>query len=222
MCEYTDRIQKLVPVMSGRSVNDLFSAHVMARFPYSSVMEGYCPVSWCGRPLSLGERRPYGRTTRSLCRDCYGSLILSRVNSNCFICDRPLPDMKIRAQRTNSREIAHNIHDRECIDYFTLIHCKVVAGVAMGFHKDDAHIRQSPHALLSQYMEPEVLEGEVIDDDVFMSKMLLEENCRKVRALSLQAMRLLENAMKGIDSNSLDRNNNNETLTVIDLPKKYY
>ena len=92
----------------------------------------------------------------------------------------------------------------------------------MGFHKDDTHIRQSPRALLSQYMEPEVLEGEVIDDDVFVSRMLLEEDCRKVRALSLQAMRLLENTMKSIDSNSSNKNNNNETLTVIDLPKKYF
>jgi hypothetical protein len=44
-----------------------------------------------------------------------------------------LPNFKIQAQSVDPREIGHNIHDGQCTDYFTLVHCKVVGGVDMSF-----------------------------------------------------------------------------------------
>jgi hypothetical protein len=44
-----------------------------------------------------------------------------------------LSNFKIQAQSENLREIGHNIHNGQCTDYFTLVHCKVVGGVDMSF-----------------------------------------------------------------------------------------
>jgi hypothetical protein len=48
-----------------------------------------------------------------------------------------LPEFKIRAQMANLRKIRNHIDDGYCLDYFTLMHCKVVGGVDMTFLLDE-------------------------------------------------------------------------------------
>jgi hypothetical protein len=48
-----------------------------------------------------------------------------------------LPELKVQSQNINPREISHHIDDGYCLDYFTLVHCKVVGGVDMNFLGDE-------------------------------------------------------------------------------------
>ncbi|MCB2141208.1 hypothetical protein KQH27_00705, partial [bacterium] len=131
MCEFTQRILGLKRAMSGKSLNDLFPMNFLPRFQYQFVQEGHCPE--CGMILPFDYLRPIVRTTRSLCDGCYTDLIANTINYNCFICGRSLPKHKVRAQKKNRREISYHIDDGYCLDYFTLVHCKVVGGVDMSF-----------------------------------------------------------------------------------------
>lgn len=83
-----------------------------------------------------------------MCEPCYRGLIADRRNSHCFICSGPLPNYKLDAQMRNSREIREHIHDGQCLDYHTLIHCKVI-GEDMSFLKEAMNtqlIEYSPQA----------------------------------------------------------------------------
>jgi len=135
MCEFTQRIIQLQPTMSGRFINDLFPMNFRPRYQYQLVKEGHCPER--GKILSFEDRRPAGRATRSLCAQCYTDLIEKTINYNCFICGRLLPKYKVKAQMQDSREISNHIDDGYCLDYFTLVHCKVVGGVDMTFLQDE-------------------------------------------------------------------------------------
>jgi len=127
MCEFTDRIKTLVPQLSRCSAEELFPPYVQNRYPFYWVKEKHCLA--CGTWLPYNERRPQGRTTRCMCSRCYETLIVIYLNEFCFICGGPLPAYKVHAQTKNPREISENIHDGPCLDYHTLIHCKVVGDV---------------------------------------------------------------------------------------------
>ena len=72
------------------------------KFPYSGY-PGQCPV--CGKHLSKAERKPSGKCTRSMCRNCYDTLIANQINHSCLLCDGHLPSEKIQEQIKNPREI---------------------------------------------------------------------------------------------------------------------
>lgn len=137
MCEYTERIKEVERVMSGKSIDYSFPEHVQVRFPYRMVREGHCLA--CGVLIPIDERRPYGRATRSLCHHCYTNMVVNKLNYNCFVCGGLLSHYKTQDQMANPREIKNNIDDGDCLDYFTVVHCKVVGGVDMSFLKDESY-----------------------------------------------------------------------------------
>ena len=137
MCEYTKRIEEVKQAMAGKSIDYSFPEYVQIRFQYWRVREGHCPG--CGVSIHIKERRPYGRATRSLCNQCYNDLILYKLNYNCFVCGGLLSHYKTQDQMANPREIKNNIDDGDCLDYFTVVHCKVVGGVDMSFLKDESY-----------------------------------------------------------------------------------
>jgi hypothetical protein len=57
-----------------------------------------------------------------MCLEHYESLIANRTNYVCFICGRPLQNIKIEAQYQNQREISNHIHEGECMQKWTIIH----------------------------------------------------------------------------------------------------
>ena len=121
MCEWTDSKHKnqAFAFMKDRDPNQVISPFIKSRFSYA-MNKGHCPK--CGKFLSERERNPKGRATRSMCQNCYEGWIANRVNTNCFVCDIPLPLEKIEAQYENTREIANHIHDGACSHIWTIIH----------------------------------------------------------------------------------------------------
>jgi hypothetical protein len=152
MCEFTQKIIGLKRAMSGNSVIPI---NFRPRYQYQNVQEEHCPE--CGIKLPLEFRRPSGRTTRSLCEWCYTSLIANTINYYCFICRQRLPEYKVHAQMKKQREISHHIDDGYCLDYFTLVHCKVVGSVDMTFLGDERGMQsgqifpQNQHYLPAPY-----------------------------------------------------------------------
>jgi len=130
MYNFTFHLENLKPKMAGRPYYAFFAIGIEARFRYHSVVVGHCLI--CGTVLSVVQPRPPGRATRSMCETCYENEIVSRLNTTCFICGRRLPDIKITAQEINNRELTHNIHDGQCLEYYTIIHCKI-GGEDMSF-----------------------------------------------------------------------------------------
>lgn len=124
MCEFRIRQNFLNQNQIHRIINDPFKSKIQTRFPYHGVREGHCPS--CHNLIPLEKRFPSGHTSRSLCQVCYLNLIGSRPNTDCFICLEPLPAYKLQAQMAAEREIKEYIHDGDCLDYFTIVHCKVV------------------------------------------------------------------------------------------------
>jgi len=180
MCEFSGRIKGLVPNMAGRGINEIFSANVQARFPYGSVRVGHCLV--CGAQLSDIERRPPGRATRSMCETCYGDLIVARVNEYCVVCGGRLPQYKVQAQIKNPRELRENIHEGECLDYFTLCHCKGIMGVDLSFLRDEHSNyigipQQNTYALPSPSLNTEIKEAAAkLEKEIEKSIRLLKGN----------------------------------------------
>ncbi len=121
MCEFTDKkyIKKATDYFTGKNINDIRHPLLMRRFPHA-FEPAHCPV--CGTYLSLHERRPFGRATRSMCAECYEILVTDGTSYSCFLCGRTLPEYKIRVQRHNIREIREHIHDEACLEYWTVIH----------------------------------------------------------------------------------------------------
>jgi hypothetical protein len=123
--------------MFGKSIHELFSPETQREFPYHTVNKGHCPS--CQNLIPINEQFPPGRTSRSFCQRCYSDLITNKFRGPCLICRNPLPAYKIERQVETPREISEYLHDGECIDYFTLIHCKVV-GEDMSFLRDDSPV----------------------------------------------------------------------------------
>jgi len=124
MCEYTVRLNGVLNRMGSQTVEDYFPAHVRRSLSLDRDLKGCCP--YCGREMLPDELRPPGRTTRSICPQCYDRLIDVVPVEKCIICRGQLPHAKTQSQQVNRREIAHYMHENSCRDYFTLIHSAVV------------------------------------------------------------------------------------------------
>ena len=133
MYNFTFHLEKLKAKMAGRPYYAFFAIGIKQRFPHDLVVVGHCLT--CGTALSIAQLRPPGRATRSMCETCYENQVVSRLNTTCFICGRRLPDHKINAQEIYKEKIIHNIHDGQCFEYYTVIHCKVM-GEDMRFLND--------------------------------------------------------------------------------------
>lgn len=123
MCEYMIRLIEVLTRMNGQGLENYFPHHTTNRFGFLQIQQGYCFN--CGKWMHQNELNPPGRTTRSLCSNCYEVLISSVPVHNCIICGDSLPQNKIYNQQIQNREIANYMHDGFCRDYFTLIHSKV-------------------------------------------------------------------------------------------------
>ena len=121
MCEFTssNNKRKALDFFRHNQFADMNIDGLSERFPYA-LQEGHCPK--CGRYLEDFERRPPGRATRSMCLDDYEYWVAYKTSYECFVCDRPLPDEKIHAQRRDIRELKHRLHDGTCTHIWTIIH----------------------------------------------------------------------------------------------------
>ena len=228
MCEFTSRILELEKAMSGRFVNDLFPMHVSNRYPYQVVQEGQCLE--CSRTLWDKDRRPSGRATRSLCDWCYTNLIANTINHNCFICGQLLPDFKVRDQKINRREISHHIDDGYCLDYFTLVHCKVVGGVNMTFlgnEQPEQRIFQNEHYQVAPHTDINERSAQVSRQVENLKKMIHQDLVRQQilsdrKILDVPNRYLLDapGQKNALEFRSNDIEIDHDSVSVIRLPKK--
>ena len=126
MCEFSDmnHMSSAMNFFRGRAPQEVFPEQLRRRFPYA-FQKGRCPK--CGTYLSIKERIPRGRATRSMCHEDYNQLIAYRMDQDCFLCGNSLPHDKFKAQKQNPREVKHHLHDRACFHCWTLIHNVAVA-----------------------------------------------------------------------------------------------
>lgn len=121
MCEFTDKemLNKAINSLQELTPDEAFPQFISQRFPFV-FQRGHCPV--CGVQLSKKERRPSGKCTRSMCQNCYDSIVSSGIGTHCLVCSKPLPKEKIIEQLNEPREAKHCIEDGICMDRWTLIH----------------------------------------------------------------------------------------------------
>ena len=144
MCEFTEP-GRLNSAMNhfARNPNSGLIRYVQRRFPYA-FRPGCCPV--CGQFLEDWQRMPVGRATRSMCEGDYLNQIAYSMSGACFVCRRALPGDKLASIRRNSREVAHHIHDGECMHMWTLIHNFSVRPPDMAYDHDPGFIELPPSA----------------------------------------------------------------------------
>lgn len=111
------------PYVKGKSLNKIFPQSFLDRHPYHNVENGCCIQ--CGRQMRQNEMEPLGKSPRAICPECYAKWT-REVTKNCPICGDYLPNHKVQAQSSNPQEVSLRIHDGSCLDYFSIISCKVL------------------------------------------------------------------------------------------------
>jgi hypothetical protein len=215
--------------MFGKSLNELFSPEIQREFPYHTVSKGYCPS--CQNLIPINEQFPPGRTSRSLCQRCYYDLITNKLGGMCLICRKPLPAYKLQGQANTPREISEYIHDGECIDYFTLIHCKVV-GEDMSFVSDEspAYNQLPYHKLPDLSFQDTHIKGHAADnyENIEKAENLLNSSIfhSKIRPNNLVTLslrnKIIDTNFEGFQSHSDTGVEGDEKITVITLPKSAF
>ena len=123
------------PNVKGRYLSDLFPKGFFSRFPHKEIKIGCC--LHCNRSMTYNEMEPPDKLTpRAMHSQCFAELT-NEITEECLICEGYLSNEKVNAQSHSPYDIHHRICEGRCMDYFSIVSCKVL-GDDMSFLADES------------------------------------------------------------------------------------
>ena len=126
------------PNVKGKYLSQLFPQEILDMMPYRFIRYRQCLS--CGKTVEQYDMEPPDMVNpRAMHTKCFNRLAV-RVSKKCIICKNILSEDKINGQSNSPYDSYYRICDGHCIDYFSIISCKIF-GDDMTFLADELELQ---------------------------------------------------------------------------------